>query len=110
RLSRRSPPGAINPDFIALLVALVWALNPLLTASVTYISQRAESLMGLCYLATLYCFIRAVNSAAPRSWQVAAVVICWMGMAVKEVMITAPVVCLLYDRFLISMSLSTAWR
>ena len=44
---------------LAACVALLWTLHPLQTESVTYISQRAESLMGLFYLLTLYCFIRA---------------------------------------------------
>src|ERR1035438_1270270 len=41
--------------FVAFLAALLWALHPLQTESVTYIVQRAESLMGLFYLLTLYC-------------------------------------------------------
>jgi tetratricopeptide (TPR) repeat protein len=32
---------------------------------VTFISQRAESLMGLFYLLTLYCFVRCVESQEP---------------------------------------------
>jgi hypothetical protein len=47
---------------LALAVALLWAVHPLLTESVTYVIQRAESLMGLCYLLTLYCFIRGALS------------------------------------------------
>jgi hypothetical protein len=44
----------------AFCVALLWSLHPLNTAAVTYLSQRAEALVGLAYLLTLYCFIRAV--------------------------------------------------
>ena len=44
---------------LAAAAALLWTLHPLQTESVTYISQRAESLMGLFYLLTLYCFIRS---------------------------------------------------
>jgi len=44
---------------LAAFAALLWTLHPLQTEAVTYISQRAESLMGLFYLLTLYCFIRA---------------------------------------------------
>ena len=39
-------------------VALIWSLHPLQTESVTYVVQRAESLMGMLYLLTLYCAIR----------------------------------------------------
>jgi hypothetical protein len=47
---------------LAAFAALLWTLHPLQTESVTYISQRAESLMGLFYLLTLYGFIRSVRS------------------------------------------------
>jgi len=43
----------------ALVIALLWTVHPLQTESVTYIVQRAESLMGLFYLLTLYCFLRS---------------------------------------------------
>jgi hypothetical protein len=47
---------------LALAVALLWLVHPLNTEAVTYIIQRAESLMGLFYLLTLYCFIRGAKS------------------------------------------------
>lgn len=86
-----------KPEFLAGAIAGLWLLHPLQTESVTYLIQRAESLMGLCYLFTLYAFIRSVDESKPR-WQVASVVACALGMATKEVMITAPVLVLLYDR------------
>jgi protein O-mannosyl-transferase len=51
---------AVTP--LALAIAMLWAVHPLQTASVTYVVQRAESLMGLFYLLTLYCAIRAAQS------------------------------------------------
>jgi hypothetical protein len=39
---------------LAFAVAALWLVHPLTTESVTYLSQRTESLMGLCYLTTLY--------------------------------------------------------
>ena len=47
----------------ALAVALSWLTHPLQTQSVTYTIQRIESLMGLFYLLTLYCFSRAKGSS-----------------------------------------------
>jgi tetratricopeptide (TPR) repeat protein len=52
---------------LALAVALLWEVHPLQTESVTYIVQRAESLAGLFYLLTLYCFIRAASSPGGES-------------------------------------------
>ena len=45
--------------WLAFAVALLWVVHPLHTSAVTYIVQRVESLMGLFYLLTLYCAIRA---------------------------------------------------
>jgi tetratricopeptide (TPR) repeat protein len=83
---------------LGFCVALLWALHPLQTESVTYIIQRMESLMALFYLLTLYCVIRAVTSKRPGAWHVAAVAACGLGMGCKEVMVSAPIVVLLYDR------------
>jgi len=52
---------------LAFAVALLWTVHPLQTESVTYIIQRAESLMGLFYLLTLYCFIRYVDAVEGRA-------------------------------------------
>ena len=38
---------------LALAVAVIWIVHPLQTESVTYMIQRAESIMGLFYLLTL---------------------------------------------------------
>src|ERR1022692_1539631 len=87
-------------DGLALAVAVLWMVHPLQTESVTYIIQRAESLMGLFYLLTLYCFLRAAGAGGPGRfwWLAASVFACLLGMATKEVMVSAPLVVLLYDR------------
>jgi len=79
------------PLWIALAVALVWVVHPLTTAAVTYVVQRAESLMALFYLLTLYCSIRASGESRTGWWTAAAVASCTLGMATKEAMVTAPV-------------------
>ena len=95
---------------LALTVALVWTTHPLQTGSVTYIVQRAESLMGLLYLLTLYCAIRGFRSHRAGRWHALAVLACTLGMAAKEVMVTAPVLVLLHDRAFLSRSFSRALR
>jgi len=94
---------------IAGVSALLWGLHPVQTESVTYLSQRAESLMGLFYLLTLYGFIRSMDSPMRLSWMTFSVVVCFFGMATKEVMITAPVVVLIYDCAFCAGSFSAAW-
>jgi hypothetical protein len=89
-------------DEIALASALLWILHPLNTEAVDYLTQRSETLMAVCYLATIY--------AVARRMPVAAVVACAAGMACKESMVTAPVAALLYDRAFLSDSWGSAFR
>ncbi len=88
----------------ALIAALLWMVHPLQTQSVTYTIQRSESLMGLFYLLVLYCVIRSVDSGAHRRWGIGAIIFCWLGMGTKEVMVTAPIMVLIYDRIFLSAS------
>jgi hypothetical protein len=129
--------GMPEPTWLALAIAVIWVVHPVQTEAVTYISQRAESLMGLFYLLTLYCFIRGAENTGrqmsevgfqipeascqklPNSafslqpsvlWKVASVFACLLGMATKETMVTAPVMVLLYDRTFAAGSFREAWR
>ncbi len=119
--SRSSPASSLHrapysrfpgneATFVAFAVALLWALHPLQTESVTYIVQRAESLMGLFFLLTFYGFIRAVESPRPRGWQIFTVVACLLGAGTKEVTAAAPVLVLLYDRTFVAGTFREAWR
>ncbi len=82
---------------LALAVSLLWLVHPLQTQAVTYIIQRCESLMGLFYLLTLYCVLRGATSSTPLRWYAGAVLSLALGGGCKEVILTAPVVILLYD-------------
>jgi len=95
---------------LGLVVALVWLLHPLQTESVTYVVQRAESLMGLCYLLTVYAFIRSTASDQPGLWLILSFLACLFGMAAKEVMVSAPLIVFLYDRTFVAGSFGEAWR
>ncbi|MCK4277050.1 MAG: tetratricopeptide repeat protein [Phycisphaerae bacterium] len=101
---------AVTP--LALVVALIWVLHPLQTSAVTYIIQRAESVMGLFYLLTLYCAIRSFYSSTRWrwSWFACAIIACGLGMRTKQVIITAPIMVLLYDWVFLSRSIEKALR
>ncbi|HTQ29620.1 MAG TPA: tetratricopeptide repeat protein [Opitutaceae bacterium] len=121
--------GADAPP-LALAVAAIWTLHPLQVEAVTYVVQRAESLMGLFYLLTLYCFVRgqkfseagnrkseggdnlasAGRPTASGFWFPASVCCCLLGMATKEVTVSAPLIVFLYDRTFIAGSFREAWR
>lgn len=107
----------------AATAAGLWLLHPLQTESVTYLSQRAESLVALCYLLTLLCVARAaehqpLNDPGPGNrsanagtrWLAAGVVCCALGMTAKEVMVSAPLLVLLYDRTFVAGSFRAAWQ
>jgi tetratricopeptide (TPR) repeat protein len=133
---------------LALAVAVIWVVHPLQTEAVTYISQRAESLMGLFYLLTIYCFIRGtenrcqvpdaryqvsgtkdreqefkndpsanlrpldshLSTLSSRLFLLGSVLCCLLGALCKEIIVTAPVMVLLYDRAFVAGSFREAWR
>ena len=94
---------------LAFAAALLWALHPLVTETVVYTTQRTELMVSFFYLATLYASLRYWGSQAFR-WLLAAVVACWAGMASKEVMASAPLLVLLFDRTFNQRTIGVAWR
>jgi tetratricopeptide (TPR) repeat protein len=115
-VARTLAKGALAARFgqdarlLALLTAILWTLHPLQTEAVTYVSQRAESLMGLFYLLTLYLFVVAQEATRPGRWYLASVLACLLGALTKEVIATAPLIVLLYDRTFCSGSVRGALR
>lgn len=95
---------------LAFAIALIWAIHPLQTQSVTYIIQRCESLMGMFFLLFLYCLVRSCQSPIGWLWRCGALLCCVLGMGCKEVMATAPIVGLLYDRAFLATSWGTTLR
>jgi protein O-mannosyl-transferase len=108
-----------DASWLALAVSLLWALHPLQTEAVIYTTQRTELMMAFFYLATLYCSLRywvegtrsSKEDGSRRAvWLWLAVFSCACGMASKEVMASAPVVVLLFDRAFVAGSLGRAFR
>lgn len=131
---------ATSANWLAFAVAMLWALHPLHTEAVIYATQRTELMMAVFYLATLYCSLRhwltfplpfsegpgegsssrpqrkkkdnKISVAAPHrtTWLTLAILACLAGMASKEVMVSAPLMVLLFDRTFISGSFASALR
>jgi len=99
-----------EPTFLALLIALLWLVHPLQTQSVNYTIQRSECLMGLFYLLTLYCVLRGTQSRHSANWYAISVIACALGMGSKAVMVTAPLVILLFDRTFLASSFRELFR
>jgi tetratricopeptide (TPR) repeat protein len=91
-----APTFGAQATNLAWIVALIWMLHPLQTETIDYITQRTESMMGLFYLLTLYCSVRALEGGQGR-WQAGAIIACALGMACKESMATAPLMVGLFD-------------
>lgn len=91
---------------LAVATALLWLLHPLQTESVVCVVQRNEILVAIFYLLTLLALARAAVAPRPLGWQLTAIGAALLGVFSKEVMATAPIVALLYDRTY----LAASWR
>lgn len=103
-----------DADWFALVLAALWLVHPLQTEAVDYVTQRTELLVSFFFLAALYASIRAWPAATARratiAWSVVAVGCAVLGTASKEVMVTAPLIVILYDRAFIAADWIAPWR
>jgi tetratricopeptide (TPR) repeat protein len=104
--------GGLDATGVAVGAALLWGVHPLNSEVVNYLSQRTESLMAVCYLATLYAAIRAAGE--PRAvgrtrWEALAVLGGLAGALCKESIATAPLVVAVYDRVFVFDSWRAQW-
>lgn len=98
---------------IAFGAALLWLVHPFSVEPVIYVTQRTELMFATFLLLTLYAFARAAVSAGAigrAGWMLVSVASCALGMACKEVMISAPLVVLLFDRAYVSGGFGAALR
>ncbi|MES2177926.1 MAG: hypothetical protein V4550_08650 [Gemmatimonadota bacterium] len=93
---------------ISGLTTLLWLLHPIQTEAVDYVIQRTELIVSACYLGVLYASMRAWDAKGELRffWYALAIVLMAVGMASKEVMVTAPILVVLYDRAF----RTTSWR
>jgi hypothetical protein len=82
----------------ALLAALLFALHPMQTEAVTYISGRSSSLMATFYLGALLAYLRGAH------WTLSCLLFV-LAMATRETAVTLPAALLL-----IELCRGTAWR
>ena len=85
-------------DWAAAVTAILWALHPLNTEAVTYITQRTELLAAVFLLFTLYCAIRSLGSPYEKLWAAMGILCAVIGSGAKEIMFAAPLVVMAYDR------------
>ncbi len=80
----------------ALLAALLFAVHPIQTESVTYLSGRRDVLSGLFVLAGFYWFLRYRQSSRLRDLALT-ILLCPLAFFTKESGIILPLLCLGYD-------------
>jgi protein O-mannosyl-transferase len=113
RLPRIPDSIRARSSALALCIGLIWTIHPLQTESVTYISERAEAMGGLFFLLTILASVRFIRSGSRRgrvAWFTAATTASAVGMATKEIVATAPVMLLLYDRIFLARTFREIFR
>ncbi|MGE3536773.1 MAG: tetratricopeptide repeat protein [Candidatus Tectimicrobiota bacterium] len=98
-LSGRVPDTATATG-IAFGAALLWAIHPIQTESVTYIVQRMNSLASLFYILALLCYVRArLQPSRRRAWLLFTVcgLAGLLALGSKEIAITLPGFLVLYE-------------
>jgi hypothetical protein len=97
RLLRALSGERVDAQWAALIGALLFALHPVQTEAVTYISGRSVSLMALFYLCSLLAWLRTDRSDRPVAWRVLSAGLFGAALLVKETAVTLPLALLLLD-------------
>ena len=94
---------------VAVAVAALWSVHPVLTESVTNIIGRSDAMAGLGVLAGLVCYILSTRSAgaARRRWLAGAMAAAAIGIFSKENAVVVVAGMLLYD---FTFGKSGSWR
>lgn len=98
---------------ISIISAILFAVHPVATESVTYIVQRFTSLAAFFFLLAL--LLQARAWAVPHAkgqllWKLSALVSVVMGMLTKECTFMAPVMLLLIDKLIIGTQFREVWK
>lgn len=96
-LLRALRTGQRAADWAPLLGALLFALHPIQTEAVTYISGRSVSLMAFFYLGSVQAWLHADRTGAASGWRALSAALFGLALLVKETAITLPLALLLLD-------------
>lgn len=95
-LLRALRPGLVDSP-LPFIIAMLFALHPVQTEAVTYVSGRSVSLMSLFYLSSLLTYLHAGSAASPWRWRAASAALFAVAMLVRETAATLPLALLLID-------------
>jgi tetratricopeptide (TPR) repeat protein len=97
----------------AFLAAGIFLLHPLQIESVTYIIQRAESMAGMFYLATLFFYVKARRAAGRQGalgYSILTGVAAVCAAFSKETAVTLPVMIVVFELFFFNTSIKDLLR
>lgn len=97
RFFDRSPSTRSHAEFSALATALLFALHPIQTEAVTYISGRSMSLMALLYLGSMLAYVSGADSGRKTLLYAVSPVLFIAAVAVKETALTLPFALALWE-------------
>jgi len=86
-----------NLESAALIAALLFALHPLQTEAVTYITGRSSSLMALFFLAALLAYLHGVEHRSRLWLYIVSPLLFVLAVASKEVAIFFPVALVVWE-------------
>ncbi len=84
-------------DWAPLVGALLFALHPVQTEAVTYVSGRSVSMMALFYLGAVLAWLHAERTPSPRAWRGLSAGLFGAALLVKETAVTLPFALMLLD-------------
>jgi protein O-mannosyl-transferase len=93
----------------AAAAALVFALHPLRTESVAWVTERRDVLSGLFFLLTLLAYLKAHEGSGRRRWLAASVGCYALAMLSKPIVMSLPFVLVVLDFYPLG-RLSPRWR
>jgi len=83
--------------WVPVVGALLFALHPVQTEAVTYVSGRSVSLMALFYLSSVLIWLHADRVPHPKPWRMLSAGLFAAALLVKETAVTLPLALLLLD-------------
>jgi protein O-mannosyl-transferase len=97
--------AAVPADTIAFVSAGLFAVHPMMTEAVSFVSSRSELLVTTFFLSGMYCFRRGFTG---RRWWLAGGAICFLlAIGSKETAVVLPLVLLASDMLV---SAESDWR
>ncbi len=96
RLGRAMGLDATRAAGAALLAATIFALHPVQTEAVTYVSGRSSSMAATACLASLWLWVHGLGRRSETAWRVVSVVAFALALGIKEVAVALPVVLALW--------------